>query len=141
MNGMYDSTSWTVENVVFKHFINFIDKQLNHVYFRGTFAKQHFEHKTPDSYKILKYSYYLCLLFFRVNATCMYLVHLHSYFTLMTLCCYDIIFLIKIKKKYSTYNIIENGSGLLFVSFLGKNPNNLTQNRRMARNQKRLPLS
>lgn len=52
-----------------------------------------------------------------------------------------LLFLIKIKKKNSTYNIIENGSGLLFVSFLGKNPNNLTQNRRMARKQKRLPLS
>lgn len=101
MNGMYDSTSWAVENVVFKHFINFIDKQLNHVYFRGTFAKQHFEHKTPDSYKISKYSYYLCLLFFRVNATCMYLVHLHSYFTLMTLCCYDIIIFDKNLKKIS----------------------------------------
>lgn len=47
----------------------------------------------------------------------------------------------KFKKKYSTYNIIENGSGLLFASFLGKNPNNLTQNRRMARKQKRLLLS
>lgn len=51
-----------------------------------------------------------------------------------------LLFLIK-KKKNSTYNIIENGSGLLFASFLGKNPNNLTQNRRMARKQKRLPLS
>lgn len=58
----------------------------------------------------------------------------------MTLCCYDIIIFDK-KKKNSTYNIIENGSGLLFVSFLGKNLNNLTQNRRMARKQKRLPLS
>lgn len=58
----------------------------------------------------------------------------------MTLCCYDIIIFDK-KKKNSTYNIIENGSGLLFVSFLGKNPNNLAQNRRMARKQKRLPLS
>lgn len=58
----------------------------------------------------------------------------------MTLCCYDIIIFDK-KKKKSTYNIIENGSGLLFASFLGKNPNNLTQNRRMARKQKRLPLS
>lgn len=52
-----------------------------------------------------------------------------------------LLFLKKIKKKYSTYNIIENGSGLLFASFLGKNPNNLTQNRRMARKQKRLLLS
>lgn len=55
----------------------------------------------------------------------MYLVYLYLYFIFMILCCYDIIFLIKIKKKYLIYNIIENGSGLLFVFFLGKNFNNL----------------
>lgn len=42
----------------------------------------------------------------------------------MILCCYDIIIFDK-KKKNLIYNIIENGSGLLFVFFLGKNFNNL----------------
>lgn len=85
---------------------------------------------------ILNIKYLIYIKFWNIVIICVcYFFELMLYVCVWCICIYNLflwyyvvmilLFLIKIKKKYLIYNIIENGSGLLFVFFLGKNFNNL----------------